>query len=148
MVVGHRRGQLDGGLRRGAAFGDYDDDGDVDVVVNNVHDTPDLFRTESPAGHHWLAAKLVGTRSNRSAIGARVRCEAGGVTQWQEVRGGGSYASQNDLRAHFGLAAATTVDRLWVRWPNGLEEEWSGLPADRIHTLTEGGGRPAPKAEK
>jgi hypothetical protein len=131
---------------RGAAFGDFDDDGDVDVLVNNVHDTPDLFRTESPAGHHWLSAKLVGTRSNRSAIGARVRCEAGGVTQWQEVRGGGSYASQNDLRVHFGLAGAATVDRLWVRWPNGLEEEWLGLPADRVHTFTEGTGRPAPKA--
>jgi enediyne biosynthesis protein E4 len=128
---------------RGAAFGDFDNDGDVDVVVNNVHDTPDLFRTEAAAGHHWVAAKLTGTRSNRSAIGARVRCDAGGVTQWQEVRGGGSYASQNDLRVHFGLAAATTVDRLWVRWPSGLEEEWTGLPAGRIHTLTEGSGRAA-----
>jgi hypothetical protein len=131
---------------RGAAFGDYDNDGDVDVVVNNVHDTPDLFRTETTAGHHWLSVKLVGTRSNRSAIGARLRCEAGGVTQWQEVRGGGSYASQNDLRVHFGLAGAASVDRLWVRWPNGLEEEWPGLAADRIHTLTEGSGRPAKAA--
>jgi hypothetical protein len=126
---------------RGAAFGDYDDDGDVDVVVNNVHDTPDLFRTEATAGNHWLAAKLVGTRSNRSAIGARVRCDAGGVTQWQEVRGGGSYASQNDLRVHFGLAGATTVDRLWVRWPNGLEEVFPAAEADRFITLKEGSGQ-------
>jgi len=133
---------------RGAAFGDYDNDGDVDVLVNNVHDTPDLFRTETTAGNHWLAARLVGTKSNRSAIGARVRCDAGGVTQWQEVRGGGSYASQNDLRVHFGLAGAATVDRLWVRWPNGLEEEWAGLAADRIHTLSEGSGQPAAKAAK
>jgi enediyne biosynthesis protein E4 len=133
---------------RGAAFGDYDNDGDVDVVVNNVHDTPDLFRTEAPAGHHWVSLKLVGTKSNRSAIGARVRCAAGGATQWQEVRGGGSYASQSDLRVHFGLAGATAVDRLWVRWPNGLEEEWTALAADRIHTLTEGSGQPAAKAAK
>jgi enediyne biosynthesis protein E4 len=128
---------------RGAAFGDYDNDGDVDVLVNNVHDTPDLFRLESPPAHHWVVLKLAGTRSNRSAIGARVRSRAGGVVQWQEVRGGGSYASQNDLRVHFGLGAASVVERLWVRWPNGLEEEWAGLPADRIHTLTEGTGRPA-----
>jgi hypothetical protein len=131
---------------RGAAFGDYDNDGDVDVLVNNVNDTPDLFRLESPAAHHWVLLKLVGTRSNRSAIGARVRSQAGGVVQWQEVRGGGSYASQNDLRVHFGLGGASVVERLWVRWPNGLEEEWADLPADRIHTLTEGTGRPAARA--
>jgi hypothetical protein len=127
---------------RGAAFGDYDNDGDVDVVINNVHDTPDLFRVESDPGRHWITVKLVGTRSNRSAIGSRLRCSAGGAVQVQEVRGGGSYISQNDLRAHFGLAAATRVDRLEVRWPNGLEEEWLDLDVDRVHTLKEGTGRP------
>jgi enediyne biosynthesis protein E4 len=88
--------------------------------------------------------KLIGTRSNRSAIGARVRCTAGGVTQTQEVRGGGSYISQNDLRVHFGLGRAARVDRLDVRWPNGLEEQWSDLTADRVLTLKEGAGTPAP----
>jgi hypothetical protein len=127
---------------RGSAIGDYDNDGDVDVVINNVHDTPDLFRVESDPARHWISVKLVGTRSNRSAIGSRLRCSAGGAVQAQEVRGGGSYLSQNDLRAHFGLAAATRVDRLEVRWPNGLEEEWLDLAADRIHTLKEGTGRP------
>ena len=127
---------------RGSAFGDFDNDGDVDVVINNVHDAPDLFRVESDPSRHWITVRLVGTRSNRSAIGARLRCTAGGAVQAQEVRGGGSYISQNDLRVHFGLGAAMKVDRLEVRWPNGLEEEWVDLPVDRIHTLTEGSGSP------
>jgi hypothetical protein len=127
---------------RGAAFGDVDNDGDVDVLVNNVHDTPDLFRTRADPAHHWILVKLEGTKSNRSAIGARVRADAGGASQWQEVRGGGSYVSQNDLRVHFGLGAAARVDRLEVRWPNGLVEEWRDLPADRIHRLVEGTAAP------
>jgi enediyne biosynthesis protein E4 len=126
---------------RGAAFGDVDNDGDVDVVVNNVHDTPDLFLTETDGRNHWLTVALEGTRSNRSAIGARVRASAGGVVQTQEVRGGGSYASQNDLRVHFGLAEAANVERLEVRWPSGLEEEWRDLAVDRIIALKEGSGK-------
>jgi enediyne biosynthesis protein E4 len=128
---------------RGAAFGDYDDDGNVDIVVNNVHDTPDLFHTVARNKNHWLAVRLVGTRSNRSAIGARVRAWAGGARQTQEVRGGGSYASQNDFRAHFGLGTAARVERLAVRWPNGLEEEWRDVAADRVLVLKEGTGQPA-----
>ncbi len=125
---------------RGSAFGDIDNDGDVDVVVNNVHDTPDLFLTETSGRNHWLILELVGTRSNRSAIGARVRSTSGKTVQTQEVRGGGSYNSQNDLRVHFGLAEATKVERLEVRWPSGLEEEWRDLAVDRILTLREGTG--------
>jgi hypothetical protein len=131
---------------RGAAFGDVDNDGDVDVVVNNVHDVPDLFRGRADPANHWVTVKLTGTKSNRSAIGARLRLEAGGATQWQEIRGGGSYASQNDLRAHFGVGPATRIDRLEVRWPNGLVEEWRDLPVDRIHTLVEGSAGAAPAA--
>ena len=129
---------------RGCAFGDYDNDGDVDIVINNVHDVPDLFRLESLNKNHWLTIKLTGTKSNRSAIGSRVRCVSNSISQYQEVRGGGSYISQNDLRVHFGLGAATSVERLEVYWPSGLTEEWTGLDIDRITTLKEGTGKSIP----
>ena len=126
---------------RGAAFGDLDNDGDIDVVVNNVHAAPDLFRLDAPPGAHWLTLRLIGVTSNRSAIGARVRLFESGSMQTQEVRGGGSYFSQNDRRVHFGLGTAARVERVEVRWPNGLQEQWTTLDVDRITTLTEGGGR-------
>jgi hypothetical protein len=125
---------------RGSAFGDYDNDGDVDVLVNNVNEVPDLYRLEARSGNHWLTLKLVGTRSNRSAIGARVRCVAGAATQTEEVRGGGSYMSQNDLRVHFGLGPAARAALVEVRWPSGLVEQWRDVEADRFLTLTEGTG--------
>ncbi len=137
---------------RGASFADLDNDGDLDVVVNNIHDTPDLFRLDrqpdrSPAVASakvggWLGLKLVGTQSNRSAIGARVRLVSAAGTQVQEVRGGGSYYSQNDLRVLFSLASATSPVKvpytIEVRWPNGREETWTALAPDRYHTLKEG----------
>jgi hypothetical protein len=126
---------------RGAAFGDLDDDGQIDVAIANVNDLPDLYRLTGNTANHWVTLKLVGTSSNRNAIGARVHCVSGGVEQWQEVRGGGSYLSQNDFRVHFGLGAATRVDRLEVRWPNGNEQSWQNLDVDRFHTLTEENGR-------
>jgi hypothetical protein len=115
----------------------------VDVLVNNVHDTPDLYRLDIREPRNWAAVRLMGVRSNRSAIGARVRVLAAGVTQVQEVRGGGSYYSQNDLRVHFGLGAAARIDRLDVRWPNGLEESWTEVGINRLVTLKEGTGTPA-----
>ena len=126
---------------RGAAFGDLDDDGDIDIVVNNVHDRPDVFRTESQTSHRWLTVRLVGTTSNRSAIGARVRVVAGDLTLVDEVRGGGSYLSQNDLRVHVGLGDFKGAVRVDVRWPNGNEERWEGIETNRIVALTEGGGQ-------
>ena len=128
---------------RGTAFGDLDDNGTIDVVVNNIHDTPDLFLTTAPADRHWLVLRLIGTTSNRNAIGARVRVTTGEVTQIREVQGGGSYLSQNDLRVHVGLGAATVVDRVDVRWPNGLEETWTGVAPDRVLTLREGEAKAA-----
>ena len=132
---------------RGAAFADFDNDGDVDVVVNNVHAPPDLFRLDSPPGAHWLTVKLVGTASNRNAIGARVRIVGPGGTQVDEVRGGGSYYSQNDFLVHFGLGRSTSVERVEVRWPNGLEEHWTGITVDRILSFKEGTGEAASSAK-
>jgi enediyne biosynthesis protein E4 len=126
---------------RGAAFGDFDNDGQIDVAIANVNDTPDLFRLTSNPANHWITLKLVGVHSNRNAIGARIHATVGSVSQWQEVRGGGSYLSQNDFRVQFGLGTAVRVDHVDVRWPNGLEERWDNLEADRFHTLKEGSGR-------
>jgi enediyne biosynthesis protein E4 len=133
---------------RGAAFGDFDNDGDIDVVVNNVHEPPSLYRLDSAGTGSWTALKLVGTTSNRSAIGARVRIVAGGATLVREVRGGGSYYSQNDLRVHAGLGAATRIERVDVRWPNGRDEAWRDVPVRRIVTLVEGNGDVAAKVTK
>ena len=108
------------------------------MAIANVNDRPDLYRVTGDPERHWIELKLVGTVSNRDAIGARVHIAAGGADQWQEVRGGGSYLSQNDLRVHFGLGAAAIVDRVDVRWPNGGEEHWTHRAADRLHTIVEG----------
>ncbi len=130
---------------RGAAFGDIDNDGDVDVVVNNMHAAPDLFRLDlAPDAGHWLSVALVGTVSHRNAIGARVTVGAGGRTLVDEVRGGGSYYAQNDFRLHFGFGRVSTVDRVVVRWPNGREEVFGVEGIDRLVTLVEGRGAPRP----
>ena len=126
---------------RGAAFADFDNDGDLDVVINNVNDVPDLFRLDRAGARHWVGLKLVGTRSNRNAIGARIGLVTSEGVQWQEVRGGGSYYSQNDLRVHFGLGDVRTIERVEVRWPNGQEEAWTDVAIDRYHTLNEGSGQ-------
>jgi hypothetical protein len=125
---------------RGAAFGDYDNDGDIDVVVLNLNDHPTLLRNDSPAANHWVTIRLVGTKSNRDGIGARIRIDAGGRNQIAEVRGDGSYLSHNDLRAHFGLGDASRVDTLEIRWPSGQVDTAKQLRADIFYVAREGQG--------
>ena len=141
----HATAEIGGGLlleksSRGAAFGDFDNDGDVDVLVINMNDRPTLLRNDSPPGNHWITVRLVGTKSNRDGVGARVRIEAGSRVQTSTVRGDGSYLSYSDLRAHFGLAEATRVERLEIRWPSGLVETATGLTANQFYVAREGGG--------
>jgi hypothetical protein len=122
---------------RGAAFADYDNDGAVEVLVNSQNEAPSLLRqAEKPVGN-WITLKLEGTKSNRSAIGARVRITAGDLVQTGEVRSGGSYLSQSDLRLHFGLGAATKVDRIEITWPGGAKSSKSDTPVNQLLEIRE-----------
>ena len=124
---------------RGCATGDFDNDGDLDVVVNCVNQVPQLLRCDSSNGNTWIKIKCIGTKSNRSAIGTRVYCVTGKRKQMDEVRSGGSYISQNDLRIHFGLAKAEVAD-IEIHWPSGVIDRLPALVANRIHTVVEGKG--------
>jgi hypothetical protein len=124
---------------RGCATGDFDNDGDMDVVVNCVNDVPQLLRCDTTLRNTWIKIKCIGTKSNRSAIGARVYCVTGKRKQMDEVRSGGSYISQSDLRVHFGLAKAETAD-IEVHWPSGQVDKLPALAANRIYTVVEGKG--------
>ncbi len=128
---------------RGAAFGDFDNDGDVDVLVVNMNDRPTLLRNDTHSSNNWLTLKLAGKSQNRDAIGARVWLEQDGPVQVAEVRSGGSYLSHNDMRVHFGLAERKKVPPVKVRWPDGAVERFEGLTANAIHVIREGNGRPA-----
>ena len=131
---------------RGLAVADFDNDGNVDLVIENLDGQATLLRNTGVAGRHWVAFELAGVKSNRLAIGARVTITAGGMTQTDEVRSGGSYLSQSDLRVHFGLGAATKVDAVTVRWPTGAVEEVKAVPVDTIVSLREGAGVVAAEA--
>ncbi len=126
--------------RRGAAFGDVKNDGNIGILVLNVGAPPSLFIQDVPSPRHRVLFRLVGTKSNRAAIGARVTITGGGMTQFNEVRGGGSYLSQNDLRIHFGLGEAKVMETVSIRWPNGNTETLRNVGADAIYTITEGQG--------
>jgi hypothetical protein len=140
--VSHAAGLADVPLqsRRGAAFGDIANNGNVDIVVLNVGEPPSLLLNTNKSPNHRVLFHLVGTKSNRAAIGARVTIHAGGMTQFDEVRGGGSYLSQNDLRLHFGLGSAAKIDSVEVRWPTGKTEIYKEVAGDKIYTMTEGQG--------
>ena len=124
---------------RGCAFGDFDNDGDVDILIMNMNEPPSLLRNDVSGSGHWLKVLLVGVKSNRSAIGARVTARYGDQVQAQDVTAQSSFYSANDRRLHFGLGAVTTVD-LTVRWPTGAVEQISRVDADQLVVIREGAG--------
>ncbi len=109
----------------------------MDIAILNVGEPPTLLINRSRNANHRVLFKLVGTKSNRAAVGARVTILAAGVRQFSEVRAGGSYLSQNDLRQHFGLGVATKIDSVEIRWPNGKVETLENIAADAIYTIVE-----------
>ena len=131
---------------RGCAFGDFDNDGDFDLVVNTVNDFPQLLRCDSRTDNYWIKIKTIGTKSNRSGIGARLKCvthppgEPKPHQQIDEVRSGGGYFSQNDLRVHFGVGKAEKVELLEIRWPSGLVETLKDITANQVIFVKEGEG--------
>jgi hypothetical protein len=126
---------------RGAAVGDLDNDGSLEIVVNNMNDTPSLLKNRGES-QNWILLKTVGKKSNRNGIGARVTVVAGNSKQIDEVRSGGSYVSHNDLRLHFGIGDALKADRIEVSWPSGIKETFDSLKANQMHVLEEGKGAP------
>jgi len=131
---------------RGCAFGDFDNDGDIDFVVNCVNDFPQLVRCDSTLQNNWIKVRTIGTKSNRSGIGARLRCVVqmpGGSKPHQqidEVRSGGGYCSQSDLRVHFGIGQAQKIDLLEIRWPSGLVETFKDIKPNQLIYVKEGEG--------
>ncbi len=128
---------------RGAAFGDYDGDGDIDVLVMNMADRVSLLRNDLPGGSNWVRLTLQGTESNRAAIGSTVTVQASGRRQTRAVVSQSSYVSHSDLRVHFGLGDAEGVDAISVRWPSGKEEEFPGASGGQGWLLVEGSGKVA-----
>jgi len=126
--------------RRGVAFGDINNDGNIDMVVLNVGEPPSLLLNHNESPNHRVLFKLIGTKSNKAAIGARVTVKAGTLVQMDEVRGAASYLSQNDLRLHFGLASNEKISEVSVRWPNGATETLRDVAADFIYMIVEGAG--------
>jgi hypothetical protein len=131
---------------RGCAFGDFDNDGDIDVVVNCINSVPQLLRCDSTLNRNWIKIKLVGVKSNRSGIGSRVivttmtnPASTKPLQQTDELRSGGSYFSQNDLRLHFGLDQAKKVDTVEIRWLSGQVDKLHNLDVNLAYTIQEGG---------
>ena len=132
-------------VSRGLAAGDLFNDGNVDLVVEDLTGEPMILKNSGVPGRHWVSFELQGTKSNRLAIGARIKMVAGGMTQTEEIHSGGSYLSQNDLRVHFGLNTATRIDSVEIRWPSGKIETLKNLDADRFYCVLEGQGIVTPE---
>jgi len=125
---------------RGLALGDFDNDRNVDIFINNMNEAPSLLKNTG-GGNHFVSLRLVGVQSNRSAIGARVSLYAGGRRQVQEVRSGSTFLSQSDLRLHFGLGSADSIERIEIEWPYAKSNDTvRGTKADQFLTITEGRG--------
>ena len=129
-------------VSRGLAVADYDNDGDLEIIVTNMNDSPDLLRHARKNSNHSILVKTTGTRSNRDGMGTEVKVVSGGLVQYDTVRSGGSYLSSSDLRLHFGLGAATKIDRLELRWPSapGQPQVILNPPADCVLVVKEGQG--------
>jgi hypothetical protein len=123
---------------RGVAFADFDNDGFMDVVVANNGDSPVLLHNSGGNGNHFLNFRLLGTKSNRDAMGARIRVVAGAISEIREIAGGGSYLSQSDLRANFGLGRAGRAETVEVAWPSGLRQVFHNVEADKFYLIEEG----------
>jgi len=125
-------------VSRGAAFGDYDNDGDIDILVTNVNQPVYLLRNDSGNKNNWLMIKTVGVKSNRDGIGARIIVSVGGKIQMREIKSGSSFLCQSDMRASFGLGKTTTVDFVEIHWPSGIVEKIENVKANQIITIVEG----------
>jgi enediyne biosynthesis protein E4 len=127
-------------VSRGVALADFDNDGNMDVVVEDLDGAPMLLHNTGAPGTHWVSFELQGTKSNRLAIGARIKIVAGGTAQTEEVRSGGGYLSNHDFRIHFGLGSVAKIDSVEIRWPSGKVENLKDIPADKFYSLLEGSG--------
>ena len=143
------------GLARGAAFGDLDNDGQIDVVVGELDGSPMVLHNEGDNSNHWLTLELAATKGSPLAIGAKVKITTGSVVQTEEVRSGTSYLSQSDLRVHFGLGKAAKADSIEIRWTDGKVETLKDVAADKFYAVLQGAGvvpfekiRPSVKEKK
>jgi enediyne biosynthesis protein E4 len=127
-------------VSRGLAIGDLFNDGNVDVVISDLDGSPVILKNHGVPGQHWVSFELAGAKSNRLAIGAKIKVVTGSTSQTDEIHSGGSYLSQNDLRVHFGLGAATKIDRVEIRWPSGKIDSIANLAGDRFYSVLEGRG--------